>query len=116
MAACGWLYLLPKTIGNVQSDSHVYCELYCKRSGIVSICMNLTNYENRRKLLFIEESELISTHVLSVTWKASVGLRSLFYLKSHVFLIFIRKVLEHSSVCCSFVKFFFAEYKQIRLA
>ena len=64
MAACGWLFLLPKTIGNVQSDTHVYCELYCKRSGIVSICMNLTNYEDHRKLLFIEESELISTQVM----------------------------------------------------
>jgi len=60
MAACGQLYLLLKTTGDVQSDSHFYCELYCKHFGVVNIYMKLNNYEGHRKVLFIKEGELIS--------------------------------------------------------
>jgi hypothetical protein len=80
MATCGRIYLLPKTTSNVQSDIHVYCELYCKHSGVVNIYMKLTNYEDHLKVLFIIESE-----VMSAKWRASVGLHSQFQLKSRVY-------------------------------
>jgi hypothetical protein len=96
MAACERLYILPKTTGNVQSDSHVYCEIYCKHFGVVSAYTKPTNYEGHLKVLFVKESELISTQIMSATWRVSERLHSSFYLKRRLFLIIISKGLGHS--------------------
>jgi hypothetical protein len=80
-------------MGSVQSDSYVYCKPCSKQTVVINMCTTPTNYEAHWTVLCMKESELPCIRFIRLVYKASMGLHSLFYLKSFVFVIINTQVL-----------------------